>query len=216
MINLLLKATGETLLMVIASGMLTILLGLPYGIYLVITRASHIMPNRIINQTLSSIANLTRSLPFIILMIFMMPFTRWIVGTSIGTKAAIVPLVFAATPFFARLVETALLELDPGIIEAADAMGATPFQVVTKVMLPEALPGLVMSVTTMLINLIGYSAMAGAVGGGGIGDLAIRYGFHRFRIDIMLATIVLLIILVQSVQSSGNHISKHLLSKRRK
>jgi D-methionine transport system permease protein len=113
-------------------------------------------------------------------------------------------------------VETALLELDPGIIEAADAMGATPFQVVTKVMLPEALPGLIMSVTTMLINLIGYSAMAGAVGGGGIGDLAIRYGFHRFRIDIMLATIVLLIILVQSVQSSGNHISKHLLSKRRK
>lgn len=216
MINLLLKATGETLLMVIASGMLTILLGLPYGIYLVITRASHIMPNRIINQTLSSIANLTRSLPFIILMIFMMPFTRWIVGTSIGTKAAIVPLVFAATPFFARLVETALLELDPGIIEAADAMGATPFQVVTKVMLPEALPGLIMSVTTMLINLIGYSAMAGTVGGGGIGDLAIRYGFHRFRIDIMLATIVLLIILVQSVQSSGNHISKHLLSKRRK
>ena len=216
MINLLLKATGETLLMVIASGMLTILLGLPYGIYLVITRASHIMPNRIINQTLSSIANLTRSLPFIILMIFMMPFTRWIVGTSIGTKAAIVPLVFAATPFFARLVETALLELDPGIIEAADAMGATPFQVVTKVMLPEALPGLIMSVTTMLINLIGYSAMAGTVGGGGIGDLAIRYGFHRFRIDIMLATIFLLIILVQSVQSSGNHISKHLLSKRRK
>ncbi len=216
MINLLLKATGETLLMVIASGMLTILLGLPYGIYLVITRASHIMPNRIINQTLSSIANLTRSLPFIILMIFMMPFTRWIVGTSIGTKAAIVPLVFAATPFFARLVETALLELDPGIIEAADAMGATPFQVVTKVMLPEALPGLIMSVTTMLINLIGYSAMAGTVGGGGIGDLAIRYGFHRFRIDIMLATIVLLIILVQSVQSSGNHISKHVLSKSRK
>lgn len=216
MIELLFTATVESLIMVSVSGLLTVLFGLPYGVGLVITRNNHITPNNVLNNILSSIANLTRSLPFIILMIFMMPFTRWIVGTSIGTKAAIVPLVVTAIPFFARLVETALLELDPGIIEAAESMGASPSQIITKVMLPEALPGLILGVTTMLINLIGYSAMAGAVGGGGIGDLAIRYGFHRFRIDIMFATIVLLIVLVQTVQTSGNQLSKYLLTKRRK
>lgn len=216
MIEMLTKATLETLYMVIVSAIFTVGIGLPLGIILVVTSENHIASNKWISGVLSYVVNMTRSLPFIILMIFIIPITRWLIGTSIGTEAAIVPLVFAAIPFFARVVESALHEIDDGVIEAAIAMGATPLQIIIRVMIPEALPSLVLGVTITVINLLGYSAMAGAIGGGGIGDLAIRYGYHRFRTDVMLMTIFLLVILVQSIQSSGNLIAQKIIKNRRK
>lgn len=216
MIKLLLPASLETLYMVSLSGFFTLLFGLPLGILLTITGEGHLSPRPKFNHLLSSVVNMMRSLPFVILMIFIMPFTRLIVGTSIGTNAAVVPLVVAAIPFFARVVETALKEVNDGVIEASIAMGATPGQIIWEVLLKEALPSLILGVAMTLINLIGYSAMAGAVGGGGIGDLAIRYGYHRFRIDIMFATIVLLVILVQCVQTLGNILANQLIKNRRK
>ncbi|MCD4714596.1 MAG: ABC transporter permease [Clostridiales bacterium] len=216
MMEMLTKATLETLYMVIVSAIFTVGIGLPLGIILVVTSENHIATNKWISGVLSYVVNMTRSLPFIILMIFIIPITRWLIGTSIGTEAAIVPLVFAAIPFFARVVESALHEIDDGVIEAAIAMGATPLQIIIRVMIPEALPSLVLGVTITVINLLGYSAMAGAIGGGGIGDLAIRYGYHRFRTDVMLMTIFLLVILVQSIQSSGNLIAQKIIKNRRK
>lgn len=216
MMEMLSKATLETLYMVIVSAIFTVGIGLPLGIILVVTSENHIATNKWISGVLSYVVNMTRSLPFIILMIFIIPITRWLIGTSIGTEAAIVPLVFAAIPFFARVVESALHEIDDGVIEAAIAMGATPLQIIIRVMIPEALPSLVLGVTITVINLLGYSAMAGAIGGGGIGDLAIRYGYHRFRTDVMLMTIFLLVILVQSIQSSGNLIAQKIIKNRRK
>lgn len=216
MIKLLLPATLQTLYMVALSGLFTLLFGLPLGILLTITGEEHLIPRPKFNHLLSSVVNMMRSLPFVILMIFIMPFTRLIVGTSIGTNAAVVPLVVAAIPFFARVVETALKEVDDGVIEASVAMGATNVQIIREVLLKEALPSLILGVAMTLINLIGYSAMAGAVGGGGIGDLAIRYGYHRFRIDIMFATIVLLVLLVQCVQTLGNILANQLIKTRRK
>ena len=216
MMEMLTKATLETLYMVIVSAIFTVGIGLPLGIILVVTSENHIATNKWISGVLSYVVNMTRSLPFIILMIFIIPITRWLIGTSIGTEAAIVPLVFAAIPFFARVVESALHEIDDGVIEAAIAMGATPLQIILRVMIPEALPSLVLGVTITVINLLGYSAMAGAIGGGGIGDLAIRYGYHRFRTDVMLMTIFLLVILVQSIQSSGNLIAQKIIKNRRK
>ena len=213
MMEMLSKATLETLYMVIVSAIFTVGIGLPLGIILVVTSENHIATNKWISGVLSYIVNMTRSLPFIILMIFIIPITRWLIGTSIGTEAAIVPLVFAAIPFFARVVESALHEIDDGVIEAAIAMGATPLQIIIRVMIPEALPSLVLGVTITVINLLGYSAMAGAIGGGGIGDLAIRYGYHRFRTDVMLMTIFLLVVLVQSIQSSGNLIAQNIIKK---
>lgn len=216
MIDLLIKATLETLYMVFVASVFTVLLGLPIGIVLTTTGKNHILENQWLHKSLSTIINTMRSLPFIILMIFIIPFTRLLVGSSIGTKAAIVPLIVAAIPFFARVVESAIKEVDEGYIEAAVSMGASPSQIIFKVLLPEALPSLVLGTTITIINLLGYSAMAGSVGGGGIGDLAIRYGYHRFRTDIMFATVFLLIVLVQSIQSFGNLLAGSILKNRRK
>ncbi|MBQ5859980.1 MAG: ABC transporter permease, partial [Selenomonadales bacterium] len=169
-----------------------------------------ILQNLGINRVLGWIVNATRSTPFIILMVAIIPLTRMIVGTSIGTAAAMVPLCIAAAPFIARLVETSLTEVDGGVIEAAQSMGATPWQIITKVMIPEAMPSIISDITITIINLIGCSAMAGAVGGGGLGDLAIRYGYQRFQADVMIITVVILIIMVQVVQSVGDYASRRL------
>lgn len=216
MIDLLIKATLETLYMVSISTLFTVVFGLPLGIVLVVTTEGHILAYKAVNKALSYVVNMARSLPFIILMIFIIPFTRLIVGTSIGTNAAIVPLVVAAIPFFARIVESALHEVDGGVVEAAIAMGASPLQIILRVLLPEALPSLILGTTITIINLLGYSAMAGAVGGGGIGDLAIRYGYHRFNTEIMMATILLLIALVQGLQTTGNLIAGSVLKHRKR
>ena len=213
LIALLTPSLFETLYMVFTSILFTILFGLPLGIILIVTSQDHIFPNQFLNNVLSYGINVMRSLPFIILMIFIIPFTRMVVGTSIGTSAAIVPLVVAATPFFARIVESALREVDWGVVEAAIAMGATPMQIIVKVLLPEAMASLVLGVTITLINIISFSAMAGVVGGGGLGDLAVRYGYHRFQTDVMLATVVVLIILVQFIQTAGNRIAKQINKK---
>jgi len=216
MLDLLIPATLETLYMVIISTVFTAFFGLPLGIILVVTSTGHLLENAKLNTALSYVVNMTRSLPFIILMIFIIPFTRLVVGTSIGTNAAIVPLVVAAIPFFARIVESALLEVDGGVIEAATAMGASPFEIITRVLIPEGLPSLILGTTLTIINLLGYSAMAGAVGGGGIGDLAIRYGYHRFQTDVMFMTIVVLVVLVQLIQASGNLIAHNVVKHRKR
>ena len=209
-INLLIKSFGETCYMVAASTIISTLIGLPLGVILTVTRNGHILENAPVNAVLGAIVNATRSTPFIILMVAIIPLTRIIVGSSIGTTAAIVPLTISAAPFIARIIESSLLEIDHGVIEAAQAMGASPLQIINKVLLPEALHSIVLGITLAIISLIGYSAMAGALGGGGLGDLAIRYGYQRFRVDIMIATVVVLIAQVQIVQSCGNYISKKL------
>ena len=209
-INLLIKSFGETCYMVAASTIISTLIGLPLGVILTVTRKGHILENAPVNAVLGAIVNATRSTPFIILMVAIIPLTRIIVGSSIGTTAAIVPLTISAAPFIARIIESSLLEIDHGVIEAAQAMGASPLQIVNKVLLPEALHSIVLGITLAIISLIGYSARAGALGGGGLGDLAIRYGYQRFRVDIMIATVVVLIAQVQIVQSCGNYISKKL------
>jgi D-methionine transport system permease protein len=210
MIDLLLKSLGETCYMVLIAIVLATLIGLPLGVILTVTRKDHIMPNSLVNSVLGAIVNATRSTPFIILMVAIIPFTRMVVGSSIGTTAAIVPLTITAAPFIARVIESSLLEVDRGVIEAAQSMGASPFQIIGKVMLPESLHSIVLGITLALIALIGASAMAGALGGGGLGDLAIRYGYQRFQMDVMIATVVVLIIMVQGVQSLGNMLSRKL------
>ena len=211
---LLLSTTVETIYMVFAASLFAVLVGLPLGTVLYITRKGNILEQAVINSVLSIIVNMTRSIPFIILMIAVIPFTRLLIGTSIGTNASIVPLSLAAMPFLARIVENALLEVNKGLIEAATAMGATTWQIITKVLLPEALPGIVNGLTLTVISLIGYSAMAGAVGGGGLGDLAIRYGYQRFDVSIMLTTIAIMIVLVQIIQYAGDKIVKQLAHAR--
>ena len=208
--NALKTALLETLYMVGVSTFFAVLFGLPLGILLTITSPGHIKPNKLINTVLGAVVNLGRSIPFIILMVAIINFTRWLVGTSIGTTAAIVPLSISATPFFARVTEQSLREVDKGVIEAAEAMGATTLQIIFKVLLPEALSSLVLGVTITAVNLIGYSAMAGAIGGGGLGDLAIRYGYQRFRPDIMIIAVIVLVILVQGVQTVGSFIANRL------
>ena len=210
MINLLIKSFWETCYMVFASTLLSTLIGVPLGVILTVTRKNHILPNPAIHSVLGAIVNAARSTPFIILMVAIIPLTRMIVGSSIGTTAAIVPLTISAAPFIARIIESSLLEINPGIIEAAQAMGASPMQIITKVLLPESLHSIVLGITLAIISLIGYSAMAGTLGGGGLGDLAIRYGYQRFQMDVMLATVVVLIIMVQLMQSLGDHLSKKL------
>jgi D-methionine transport system permease protein len=212
-INLLLKATWETIYMVGISSLIAALAGIPLGVVLVTTSEGHIMEHKWLNSVLGSIVNVTRSVPFIILMVAIIPLTRILVGTSIGTNAAIVPLSIAAIPYLGRIIESSLREVDRGVIEAARAMGATPPQIVTKVLLPEALPSVALGLTITVISLIGYSAMAGAIGGGGLGDLAIRYGYQRFRADIMLVTVIILIVQVQLVQSTGNWLARYLTKK---
>ena len=196
--------------MVFASAALATAVGMPLGVILTVTRKDHILPNAAINSVLGAVVNATRSTPFIILMVAIIPVTRMIVGSSIGTTAAIVPLTISAAPFIARIIESSLLEINPGIIEAAQAMGASPMQIIRKVLLPEALHSIVLGVTLAIISLIGYSAMAGALGGGGLGDLAIRYGYQRFQMDVMVVTVIVLIVMVQVMQSFGDWMSKKL------
>lgn len=209
-ITLLQKPFLETVYMVSISTLFTVIIGLPLGTILVITSDEHIMPIKPLNTFLSYIVNITRSFPFVILMIVIFPFTKFLVGKKIGTTAAIVPLVFAATPFFARLVETSLKEIPWGVIEASLSMGSTTMQTIGKVMIPEAKSSIVLAITTTIISILGYSAMAGTIGGGGLGDLAIMYGYQRWRTDIMIITVIVLVILVQLVQTTGNLISAKL------
>ena len=205
----LVPAIWETLLMMGLTSVATVLIGLPLGVVLYVTQKGGLGENRAINFVLSNIVvNITRSIPYAILMLALIPFTRWIVGTSLGPIAASVSLAIAAIPFFARLVETALREVHPGKVDAAHAMGSTRSQTVWKVLIPEALPSLVASVTTTLVALIGYSAMAGLIGGGGLGRLAYNYGFQRFSPDVMVITVVIIVILVQGVQWLGDRISR--------
>ena len=213
MLALLIEALWETLYMVAVSAGIATVIGVPLGVILVSTSRGHILQNLWINRLLGYIANATRSTPFIILMVAIIPLTRILAGTSIGTNAAIVPLSIAAIPFVGRVVESALREVDYGLIEAAQAMGASPFQIIRRVLLPEAMPSIVLGLTLAVISLIGYSAMAGAIGGGGLGDLAIRFGYHRFRVDVMISTVVILIALVQLVQTAGDQVSQRLNKK---
>lgn len=214
LISLLLPSLWETISMVALSTIFSLLLGFPLGILLVITEKDGVWEKPALNSVLSAVINILRSFPFIILMIFVMPLTRAIVGKSIGTLATVVPLSIAAAPFVARIIEGALKEVDKGIIEAVSSMGASTFQIITKVLIPEAMPSLVLGITLTIINLVGYSAMAGAIGGGGLGDLAIRYGYHRFQTDVMVAAVILIIVLVQAIQFIGNKISL-LIDKRK-
>ncbi|MFN4276843.1 MAG: methionine ABC transporter permease [Ferrovibrio sp.] len=210
LIELLFDGLLETLVMVGVSGGIGAAFGIPLGVVLILTDRGGILQNVPLNRALGLVVNAARSTPFIILMVAVIPFTRLVVGTSIGTLAAVVPLTIAAIPFIARLVETALREVPAGLIEAAEAMGATPLQIVLKVLLPEALPGIVAGLTITLVSLIGYSAMAGAVGGGGLGDIGIRYGYQRFLPEVMLAVVAVLIVFVQGVQSLGDRLVRRL------
>ena len=211
------ESTLQTIEMVFWSTVFSLIMGLPLGVLLHVTDKEDqggIIPKPVLNEILSRIVNILRSFPFLILMIVLMPVARFILGTTIGTRASVVSLSIAAAPFVARVIETSLKEVDPGVIQAAKAMGSTNWQIIVKVMLPEALPSLVSGVTLTIINLIGYSAMAGTIGGGGLGDLAIRYGFQRFRSDVMLAAVIVIIVLVEVVQFVGNKLSSRLLAKR--
>jgi D-methionine transport system permease protein len=206
----LLTGFGDTLYMVAISLLFSALIGLPLGILLVITRKGHILDNKWIFNILNPIINILRSVPFIILLVAIIPLTRFIVGSAIGTTAAIVPLVFYAAPYIARLVENSLLEVDKGIIEAAQSMGATVPQIIFKFLIPEGLSSLILTFTTATIGLVGASAMAGAVGAGGVGDLAITYGYQRFDTMTMVVTVAALVIIVQLLQSTGNMVSKQI------
>ncbi len=214
MMSLVGVATLETLIMVFFSTVFSLVLGFPLGVLLCVTNPNGIMARPVLNQVLSRIVNVLRSFPFIILMIVLFPLSRLIVGTSIGTAATIVPLSIAAAPFVARIIESALNEVNPELIQAAKAMGSTNWQIICKVLVPEALPALADGVTLTVINLIGYTAMAGALGGGGLGDLAIRYGYQRFRTGIMAAAVIIILVLVEIIQFFGSKISSRLMSKR--
>ncbi|WP_428770982.1 methionine ABC transporter permease [Treponema sp. HNW] len=208
------KATGQTLIMVFSSTFFSVLLGLPVGILLCTSDPAGIRPRPLLYQVLTRIVNVLRSFPFIILMILLFPLSRILAGTSIGTAATIIPLSIAAAPFAARIIETALKEVDAGVVQAARAMGSTNMQIIVKVLLPEALPSLTAGITLTIINLIGYSAMAGAIGGGGLGDLAIRYGYQRFRPDVMAASVAVILILVEIIQAAGSKLSAAQMKKR--
>lgn len=208
MIDLLLKSLAETLYMLSVSAIIAAVIGIPLGILLVVTEKNHIVSCPIMNKPLAFVINMIRSIPFIILMVAIIPLTRIIAGTSIGTTAAIVPLTLAAIPYTARMVETSIREIPSGLIEAAESMGASPLQIIYKVLIPEALPAVIQNMTVVIVSLIGSSAMAGTIGGGGLGDLAIRYGYQRFQADMMIATIVVLIVIVQVIQWVGNNLSK--------
>ncbi|CDH06333.1 D-and L-methionine transport protein (ABC superfamily, membrane) [Xenorhabdus bovienii str. oregonense] len=208
MILLLAKGVWETLVMTFVSGFFGFVIGLPAGVLLYVTRPGQIIENGALYRILSALVNITRSIPFIILLVWMIPFTRLIVGTSIGLQAAIVPLTVGSAPFIARMVENALLEIPSGLIEAARAMGATPLQIVKKILLPEALPGLINAATITLITLVGYSAMGGAVGAGGLGQIGYQYGYIGYNATVMNTVLVLLVILVFLIQLSGDRLAK--------
>jgi len=205
--------TLDTLFMTFGSAVLAYVIGLPLGIWLSVTDKNGLRPNRTVQACLGWVVNIGRSFPFIILMLVLIPVSRAVVGTMIGPKAAIVSLTVAAAPFIARLVESSLAEIDRGVVEAAKSMGASDWQIIYKVLLPESIPSLVRGASITVIPLIGYSAMAGAVGAGGLGDVAIRYGYHRYQPDMMVITVVLLVIIVQIIQSAFNLCAK-LIDKR--
>ncbi|MBR1220877.1 ABC transporter permease [Bradyrhizobium sp. U87765 SZCCT0131] len=209
-------STVDTLRMVALAGLFGTIIGLPLGIFLATSRAGELFPAPVTNRLVGLVVNATRSTPFIILVVAIVPLTRFIAGTSIGTAAATVPLTIAAVPFIARVVEAAVREVDQGLIEAARAFGASPLQIVRKVLLPEALPAVTLALTLTLVSLIGYSAMVGAVGGGGLGDLGIRYGYQRFMPDVMLVVVLVLIALVQGVQSIGDTLARRLDKRSRR
>jgi D-methionine transport system permease protein len=208
--SLLPEALWETAQMVVISSLVALVLGIPLGVVLVATDRGGITPSPIVNRILGAIVNATRSVPFIILMVAIIPFTRLIAQTSIGTTAAMVPLSIAAIPFLGRLVEAALREVPRSLIEAARAMGASPLQIVVKVLLPEARPGIVAAFTITVISLIGYSAIAGAIGAGGLGALGVQYGYERFDTPVMVATVVVLIAVVQIIQFAGDRVARRL------
>ena len=216
LIALLWKGLLQTIHMVVVSGVVGTLIGLPMGVFLATSNRGELFPAPTVNKIVGVIVNATRSTPFIIMVVAIIPFTRLVAGTSIGTTAAIVPLTIATIPFVARLIESSIREVDKGLIEAARAMGATPMQIVIKVLLPEALPSIVLALTLTLVSLVGYSAMVGAVGGGGLGDLGIRYGYQRFMPDVMLAVVVVLIIVVQAIQSAGDALARRFDKRTRK
>lgn len=209
-------ATLDTLIMVVLSGALGTLFGLPLGVFLATSREHELFPAPNANRLVGLVVNATRSTPFIILVVAIVPFTRLVTGTSIGTRAAVVPLTVAAIPFIARVIEAAIREVDQGLVEAARAFGATPLQIVRKVLLPEAMPAIVLALTLTVVSLLGYSAMVGAVGGGGLGDLGIRYGYQRFMPDVMAIVVVVLIVLVQGVQSLGESLARRLDKRTRR
>ena len=208
MIELLLTGILETLYMVIVSTLISYLLGIPLGLILNITDKDGICQNRLINIVLGFVVNFLRSIPFIILLIAILPFTRVVVGTTIGSTATIVPLVAAAVPFVARMVESSLKEVDSGVIEAARSMGSTPFQIIYKVLLPEAKPSLIVGAAIAITTILGYSAMAGFTGGGGLGAIAINYGYYRYQENVMFITVILLVIIVQIFQEIGMRAAK--------
>ena len=214
-VDLLIEATRQTLYMVAVAGLIGTLIGLPLGVFLATSRAGELFAAPWLNHILGLVVNAARSTPFIILVVAIIPFTRLIAGTSIGTNAAIVPLTVAAAPFIARLIEAAIREVDQGLVEAARAMGASPLQIVRKVLLPEALPAITLALTLAVVSLLGYSAMVGAVGGGGLGDLGIRFGYQRFMPDVMATVVVVLIVLVQGVQSIGDLLARRLDKRNR-
>jgi D-methionine transport system permease protein len=216
LIDQILWATGQTLYMVGIAALLGTAFGLPLGVFLATSQRGEIFAAAALNRVLGAIVNAARSTPFIILVVAIIPFTRLVAGTSIGTSAAIVPLTIAAAPFIARIIESAIREVDPGLTEAARAMGATPLQIVVKVLVPEALPSITLGLTLSVVSLISYSAMVGAVGGGGLGDLGIRYGYQRFMPDVMLVVVVVLIVLVQLVQSAGDRMARRFDKRSRK
>ncbi|MDR7307083.1 methionine ABC transporter permease [Rhodoferax saidenbachensis] len=210
LLEMFVQSFWETLVMVGISGTLGAAIGIPLGVYLRLTDAGGVLHNHAANRIVGTLINAVRSTPFIILLVAVIPFTRFVTGSSIGTAAAVVPLTLASGPFVARLVETALREVDSGLVEAAQAMGATTSQIVRKVLLPEALPGIVAALTISFVSLTGYSAMAGAIGGGGLGDLGIRYGYQRFLPEVMAAVVLVLVLFVQSVQSAGDWLVRRL------
>ncbi|HWQ40806.1 MAG TPA: methionine ABC transporter permease [Desulfosporosinus sp.] len=216
LIPLLTVAVGETLYMVVLSTLVALIIGLPLGILLVVTEKGHIFELPWLNKVLGTVINIARSFPFIILIVILLPLSRFIVGTTLGSTAAVVPLAIGSAPFVARLIENCLKEVDRGKIEAALAMGATPGEIVRKVLVPETLSSLVRGITLAIITITSFTATAGAIGAGGLGSLAIRYGYMRYRDDIMIATVLVLIFLVQGVQMLGNLIAKNIDRKRYK
>jgi D-methionine transport system permease protein len=210
LVSILLESTVQTLIMVAVAVFFCVVFGLILGSWLAVTSPQGIAPSRAVHQLLAAFANISRSIPFLILIVLLLPLTRLLVGTSIGTAAAIVPLIIGGTPYAGRLVEAALLDVDSGLLQAVVTLGASPTQAIWKVYLPEAIPGLIRAFTVLAITMINFSAMAGAVGGGGLGDLAIRYGYQRFRIDVLALCCVILIVLVQLIQFAGNHLAQRL------
>lgn len=197
----------ETLQMTVISTVLAYVVGLPLGILLVVTDRKHILENKIVHGILSALVNIFRSIPFLILLVFLIPLTRLLTGSSIGTTATIVPLTVGAIPIVARVVEASLKEVPPGIVEAAQSMGASPFQIITRFLIPEAMPSIILGAALNLATILGYSAMAGVIGGGGLGAIALNYGYYRFRSDVLWVTVAILVIIVQVFQESGTRIS---------